>query len=423
MKKRNKTLIYMCIALFLGYLPWYNFSAVSNYILKDLDLSVGDMGVILSIFQAGYVITVIFTGWLADRVGKKRVISWATLLTGIFSTLFVWFAKGFVSVMILRLLTGLSAGAIFAPGMALLSDWFPKEERGKALGAYGGSLIVAFAGGYFVASPLASYFSWEIGILATSLSVFIGSYILFYSIREPSEREKGIEENCERKEEKSAIKKAPEGSFKGPILVTTSYVGHMWEIYAFWGWIGPFLIACAYAVGYSEARAVLIGGRLAAFIILSGAPASYLLGIVADKLGRINTIILCSISSLLAELFFGYLYGNSLAIVAVIGFWIGFWGASDGGIYKVALTEMSLPRIRSTALGIQSAIGFSATIISPYVFGRLLEIFNENISDPIKIKSWGIPFLIVGIVTLLAPISIYLLKRQPQSKLLAEGDD
>ena len=158
MKKRNKTLIYMCIALFLGYLPWYNFSAVSNYILKDLNLSIGDMGIILSVYQAGYVITVIFTGWLADKVGKKRIIFWATLLTGIFSTLFVWLARGFFSVLILRLLTGLSAGAIFAPGMALLSDWFPKKERGKALGGYGGSLIVAFAGGYFVASPLASYY-------------------------------------------------------------------------------------------------------------------------------------------------------------------------------------------------------------------------------------------------------------------------
>ena len=154
MRKRNKILLLMVISMVLGYLPWYNFSAVSSYIVADFNLNAGAIGIILSIFQFGYVITVIITGWMADKIGKKNVVAWATLLTGIFSTLFVWLADGFYSILILRLLTGLSAGAIYAPGMALLSDWFPPEERGKAVGAYTGALTAAYAGGYFVAAPL-----------------------------------------------------------------------------------------------------------------------------------------------------------------------------------------------------------------------------------------------------------------------------
>ena len=28
-----------------------------------------------------------------------------------------------------------------------------------------------------------------------------------------------------------------------PVLLTTGYMGHMWELHTLWGWIGPFLLA------------------------------------------------------------------------------------------------------------------------------------------------------------------------------------
>lgn len=408
----------MVISMILGYLPWYNFSAVSNYIVKDLNFTISDIGIILSIFQLGYVIMVILTGWLADKIGKKRVVAWATLFTGIFSTLFTWLANGFISVLVLRLLTGLSAGAIYVPGMALLSDWFPAHERGKAVGAYTGALTAAYAGGYFVASPLAGLYGWRIGILFTSLPVFFAAYLVFFHVKEKQTIRKKRKKGANLVKEDKSIQAAPEGSFLGPILATTGYMGHMWELYAFWGWIGPFMIACSYAVGFNEAKATILGGQLAAFIILIGAPAVWLLGIAADKWGRIQTIIICAFASLIAELFFGYLYGRSLVLVVIIGFWIGFWVVADSGIYKVALTEMVTKKIITTVLGIQSAAGYFMTIMSPYIFGKLLEMFNSGVNDPTKITKWGVPFLILGLGALLAPLSMFILNKLPQSKLL-----
>jgi len=109
MSNKNRTLAWMAIAILLGYLPWYNFSAVSSYILAEFSLDTGDLGLILSSFQAGYVIMVIFTGWLADKVGRKKVVAWATLCTGLFSTLFAIMANSFTSILVLRVLTGLRA--------------------------------------------------------------------------------------------------------------------------------------------------------------------------------------------------------------------------------------------------------------------------------------------------------------------------
>lgn len=410
-KERNVVFVSMLVAMFLGYLPWYNFSAVSKYITEDLDLTVNQTGLILSSFQLGYVAVVLFMGWLSDKVGNKKVIAWATLFTAISSTLFAFLARDFASVFILRLLTGLSAGAIYVPGVALLSSWYPPSRRSGVIGAYTAAMALAYSGGYFIAAPIAASYSWRYGILFTSLPAFLAAALVFIFVKDKKEEaaiDIQYEENAHLKN--LDFLEQSKTNMIGPTLITTAYMGHMWELYAFWGWIGPFLVACALASGYDTLQAVSLGGRLAAFIILLGAPSVWLSGVVADKIGRNKTIIICALSSLLVEFVFGYLYGMSLTLVVIAGLWIGFWVAADSSIYKAEMTIMVPPKKRGTALGIQSALGFGVTIISPYVFGVVLEKTNIGIQEATQATDWGLPFVILGLGALMVPISMILMR-------------
>ncbi len=83
---------------------------------------------------------VIITGWLSDHIGAKRVVLAGTLGVASCSNAFAFLASDFSTILILRTLTGMFAGAIYAPGMALLSKWFPSRERGFAIGVYSGAL-------------------------------------------------------------------------------------------------------------------------------------------------------------------------------------------------------------------------------------------------------------------------------------------
>lgn len=423
MEKKNKVLLFMVVSMVLGYLPWYNFSAVLPYISKEFGLTGTDTGTILAAFQVGYVLVVMATGRLADRLGVKMVVFWATLLTGVFSTAFILFAKGFLSILILRLLTGLSAGAIYAPGMALLSNWFRPRDRGKAIGTYTGALTLAYGGGYFIAAPLAASHGWRMGMLATSLPVFIAVLILGFLVDESPSVCLGKEQQTaaiNTIDENQPVKQAPEGGYTGPALITAAYMGHMWELYAFWGWIGPFMVASASAVGYSDAVAVALGGKLAAMIILLGAPAVWLLGSIADRWGRTKAIIFGATCSLIAEFVFGFLHGRSLVLVVIVGLWIGFWVIADSGVYKAGLTDMVSPSIRATSLGVQSAIGYSMTILAPWFFGKILDLMNGGV-NPINATRWGIPFAMLGVGAILAPLAALVLRRVPQSNLMAGG--
>ncbi len=429
MGKKNRVLLVMTVSMILGYMPWYNFSAVLKYLADEFHLSASDTGWILAAFQAGYVIVVGFTGWLGDRLSLKKIVFWATLVTGVFSTLFVWGARGMESIMALRLITGLSAGAIYVPGLALLSQWFSPKERGGALGAFTGALVVSYAGGYLIAGRLAAAYGWRTGILWTSLPAILAAILILWLVPEapPGEETRAGEKGLRPDEpgraspgkETEILEDAP-GGFKGPILISASYMGHMWELYAFWGWIGPFLVSAALTVGMAADEAVKWGGTFAAAIILIGAPASWGWGIVADRKGRTWAIMVASVLSVAAECFLGYLYGHSLAILVLFGCWIGFWVIADSAIYKAGLTEMVLPRIRSTSLGIQSVVGFFVTIISPLAFGKILEHYNGPVPAA-QAKVWGPAFLVLGVGGAAAPGLAWILRRQKQAGLMAGG--
>ena len=432
MSRKKRTLLVVTVSMALGYMPWYNFSAVLKYLADEFLLTASDTGWILAAFQAGYVIVVGATGWLGDRVSLKKIVFWATLITGVSSTLFVWGARGKESIMALRLITGLSAGAIYVPGMALLSQWFPPRERGGALGAYTGALVAAYAGGYLVAARLAASYGWRAGVLWTSLPATFAAILIALLVRDAPAGEGSGESGKKldpvgagrgstgKAEGEAEILEAPPGGFKGPALISVSYMGHMWELYAFWGWIGPFLVSAALAVGMSPDEAVKWGGTLAAAIILIGAPATWGWGIVADRKGRTWAIMTASVLSVGAEFLLGYLYGHSLAMLVLVGAWIGFWVIADSAIYKAGLTEMVLPRIRSTSLGIQSVVGFFVTIISPLVFGKILELYNGPVAAA-QAKVWGPAFLALGVGGMVAPAAAWILRRQRQAKLMAGG--
>lgn len=69
------------LVFFLLYLGWcisfIDRTAISisaTHIIKDLSISPVQMGAVLSMFYIGYTIMQIPGGWLADKIGSKKVI-------------------------------------------------------------------------------------------------------------------------------------------------------------------------------------------------------------------------------------------------------------------------------------------------------------------------------------------------------------
>ncbi len=82
---------------------------------------------------------------------------------------------------------------------------------------------------------------------------------------------------------------------RGARQATFGYLGHMWELYAMWTWVGVFATASFAAAGVANAGA---SGSLAAFLAIgSGAAGCAMAGYFADRLGKARVAIWAMLAS------------------------------------------------------------------------------------------------------------------------------
>jgi|TARA_B100001964_G_scaffold240610_1_gene310821 MFS family permease len=398
MEEKLKILILSCIGISFGWMPWFNFSAVIPILQDTYNLSSNNIGTILGAFQIGYVVSVLITGLLTYKIRKKTILVVSSLIVGLSSIGFAFFSTDFNSILFWRFIVGLGCGGLYAPGLALLANWFPPDKRGMAFGAYTGAGVTAYASGYFIAAPLAAISGWQMGIIATSLPALLAIFVFFL-----------IDDRLQSTHSLSYNSKFnwKQLSFFPLIVITIAYMSHMWEQFAFWGWVGPFYTVSGIVLGIEQMEALTLGGIMAAVTIIAGIFSPWLGGMASDKFGRLSTAILFSLLSALLSFIIGWLVGYPLLIIILVGIIYGFVVAADSAIYKVGISEVLPKRHIAMGLAIQSAFGFGAAIFSPKVFGMILDLTNATSIQ----TNWGWSFVSLGIGGLISPLFLILLIR------------
>ncbi len=146
-------------------------SAAKDAVSADLGLSEKEMGWVFSAFALGYALLQTPSGWLADRMGPRRVLALIVVIWSAFTGLTA-VVNSWVSMLVVRFLFGAGEAGAF-PGMSrAVYSWMPMQERGIAQGInFSGSRI-----GAAVALPLVSLlivqFGWRITFLVLMLVGF-----------------------------------------------------------------------------------------------------------------------------------------------------------------------------------------------------------------------------------------------------------
>jgi ACS family glucarate transporter-like MFS transporter len=132
---RSRVLAMTVALAFLTYMDRVCISVTAPAILRDLRLTTIQMGFVFSSFTAAYALFEIPTGWWADRIGSRRVltriVTWWSIFTGL--TALAW---NFPSLIALRALFGAGEAGAWPTVARALSRWFPTQERGTAQGIF-----------------------------------------------------------------------------------------------------------------------------------------------------------------------------------------------------------------------------------------------------------------------------------------------
>ena len=109
----------------------------------ELGLTPYWLGLLGGAALAGLFLGALLTGPLADRIGRRPLFAWNMAILGLLSAA-QFLADSATTLLLLRLAIGFLLGTDYVVGKTLLSEYTPRNHRGRLLS----SLAVAWAAGY-----------------------------------------------------------------------------------------------------------------------------------------------------------------------------------------------------------------------------------------------------------------------------------
>jgi MFS transporter, ACS family, glucarate transporter len=141
----------------VGYLDRVNISVAGGTIADAYSLSSVQLGWIFSAFLIGYALFQTPGGWLADRLGSRRVLSAGVLWWGIFTALVAAVpataAHPLLFFIAIRFLLGAGEAIIYPASNQFVARWIPSAERGMA----NGWIFAGVGAGAGISPPLVGY--------------------------------------------------------------------------------------------------------------------------------------------------------------------------------------------------------------------------------------------------------------------------
>jgi MFS transporter, ACS family, glucarate transporter len=140
---RHGVLGFTLVLTAIAYLDRVCISTAAPAMKADLGIDDVQMGYVFSAFTLAYALFEVPSGWLADRFGARstltRIVVWWSAMTAA-----TGLARGFGSLLAVRLLFGAGEAGAFPSMARAYSRWLPARERGRAFGL---ALMTAALGG------------------------------------------------------------------------------------------------------------------------------------------------------------------------------------------------------------------------------------------------------------------------------------
>lgn len=337
-------------------------------------ITIAQMGLFFTVSMAGFSSAIIFGGVISDRVGKKKVTTWAGFGFALTLALFSLSSNLILSYFIFFITGGLG-GILESTLSAMVADINPGQERRSVTMTHVFLGIGAIIGPLMAGWLVSSNYSWKIAYIVVSVFVLIAMFwVTRYEF--PAVKE-------DEKIEAAAFKSIM--SHKGFILLCIAMALYVGVETTLWGWTPKYL---SMDLGYKGTFASLMVSLLWLGITVGRLISSNL----AEKLpNKILVSALCFISmiGLFAQL------STSLNVIAPLTFFLLGMGLS--GIWPLIVAEAGMmfrSKYTGTAFGIAVASGGIGGMTIPYIFG----IIGEQVKMNILFATLTVPLILIVLI-------------------------
>ncbi|WP_207695957.1 hypothetical protein DOK67_0001112 [Enterococcus sp. DIV0212c] len=359
----NKSSAGLIFALMAGYSMIYmDKSMISTAVLpmaKEFNLDAGQTGMIMSFFFLGYSLMQIPGGWLADKIGAKKVLMLSLAIISIFS-----FAFGAVSslmlFMVIRFFAGLGHGGYPPSCSKSIADNFPQERR-----TFIQSLILSTSGiGGILAFTLGTNLinaNWRYGYLALGTLFAVALILVGLFVPKQAASAKAGARN------KPAIKFSQVITNRNVLVLFVAMLLLNFLLYGNMSWLPSFL-AQKFAIDIKT-----IGYLLAVNAVFQTA-ATMFAGALLSKLflGKERMFIL-SATVLAAILVAAFVASNNLVLSMICLIAVSMVSVSAFTAIFTWPHKIMDPSIIGSSIGIINTGGTLGGFLAPMILGQLIK--------------------------------------------------
>ena len=302
--------------------------------------------------QAGFVLGTLICAILSlpDRFDPRRLFAASAIIGALANATILFLPPGEPAMLVARLITGMCLAGVYPVGMKLAIGWADRGDAGLLVGLLVAGLTLGSASPHLVNSFGAM--PWRVALATASGSAIFAAVLITLVQLGPRHgraarfRPGAVLELWRR---------------RGWRLVTTGYLGHMWELYAMWAWVGAYLQASFAAWRGGEAAPAPF---LTFLIIAAGAAGSVAAGFLADRFGRVPVTVTAMLISGTCCLLAGLAFGLHPAWTVLLCLVWGVAVVADSAQFSASAAELSEPALVGTVLMMQTCLGFALTIVT-----------------------------------------------------------
>ncbi|HUO21809.1 MAG TPA: MFS transporter [Caulobacteraceae bacterium] len=338
------------------------YALVMPAIMAVWGLTKGQAGLLGTLALLASSVGGILAGYLADRLGRVRVLQISIVWFSAF-TFLSGLAQNYEMLMAFRVLQGVGFGGEWAAGAVLVAEIVGAKHRGKAVAVVSSGWAVGYGLAAILFTLLFNLMSpaiaWRalffVGVLPAILIVYIQRFVddsaVFLAARKDREKTEKLN---------------PLEIFKGRLGLRTLVA---WLICL--GVLGGNYTVLTWLPTYLQKERGLSISNTGLFLLvnIAGSFVGYILGgHVSDRLGRRNALKLYAILGAMSV--YAYvLFASSGTAVLIMGFFLGFAQSGMNSGLGPLLSELFPTRVRATGQGFCYNAGRGLGAIFPAIVG------------------------------------------------------
>ena len=175
----------LCLVYVLNFLDRQLLSILAKPIQDELHITDGQLGRLGGLYFAlFYCILGIPVAWLADRNNRMHVLTIACALWSA-ATIACGLSNSYTQLAAARMSVGIGEAGGVPPSYSIISDYFPPERRGLALGLFNLGPPLGQALGVAFGAKIAAAYDWRLAFVLLGAAGLIAAAAVWAFVREP----------------------------------------------------------------------------------------------------------------------------------------------------------------------------------------------------------------------------------------------